>query len=55
MRIDLCGTRGSTAAPGRDFVRYGGHTSCLAITPNGGTAPELLLDAGTGIRQVPGC
>ncbi|MGH3300269.1 MAG: MBL fold metallo-hydrolase [Streptosporangiaceae bacterium] len=52
MRINLCGTRGSTPAPGRDFVRYGGHTSCVAITPDGAAAPELLLDAGTGIRQV---
>ncbi len=54
MRINLCGTRGSTPAPGRDFVRYGGHTSCLAVTPDGATAPELLLDAGTGIREVTG-
>ena len=54
MRINLCGTRGSTPAPGRDFVRYGGHTSCLAITADGATAPQLLLDAGTGIRQVTG-
>lgn len=52
MRINLCGTRGSTPAPGRDYVRYGGHTSCLAITPDSGTVPELLLDAGTGIRAV---
>ncbi len=52
MRINLCGTRGSTPAPGREFVRYGGHTSCLAITPDDAAAPELLLDAGTGIREV---
>lgn len=52
MRIDICGTRGSTSAPGREFVRYGGHTSCLAITPDGAEVPELLLDAGTGIREV---
>jgi phosphoribosyl 1,2-cyclic phosphodiesterase len=52
VRINLCGTRGSTPAPGPDFVRYGGHTSCLAFTPDGGTEPELLLDAGTGIREV---
>jgi phosphoribosyl 1,2-cyclic phosphodiesterase len=52
VRIHLCGTRGSTPAPGRDFVRYGGHTSCLAFAPDGATAPELLLDAGTGIRDV---
>ncbi len=52
MQIHLCGTRGSTPAPGRDFVRYGGHTSCVAITPDGASVPELLLDAGTGIRQA---
>jgi ribonuclease BN (tRNA processing enzyme) len=52
VQINLCGTRGSTPAPGRDHVRYGGHTSCLAITPDGGQAPELILDAGTGIRTV---
>ncbi len=48
----MCGTRGSTPAPGRDFVLYGGHTSCVAITPAGAAAPELILDAGTGIREV---
>jgi ribonuclease BN (tRNA processing enzyme) len=52
VQITLCGTRGSTPAPGRDFVRYGGHTSCLAITADGATVPELLLDSGTGIREV---
>jgi len=54
VQITLCGTRGSTPAPGRDFVRYGGHTSCLAITADGAAVPELLLDAGTGIREVTG-
>jgi phosphoribosyl 1,2-cyclic phosphodiesterase len=52
VRINICGTRGSTPAPGREFLRYGGHTSCLAITPDGAAEPELLLDAGTGIREV---
>jgi phosphoribosyl 1,2-cyclic phosphodiesterase len=48
----MCGTRGSTPAPGREFVRYGGHTSCIAVTPPGAAAPQLILDAGTGIRNV---
>jgi phosphoribosyl 1,2-cyclic phosphodiesterase len=52
VRINVCGTRGSTPAPGRDFLRYGGHTSCLAFTADGAVVPELLLDAGTGIREV---
>ncbi|HEX2028504.1 MAG TPA: MBL fold metallo-hydrolase [Nitriliruptorales bacterium] len=51
MRLHICGCRGSTPAPGPDFVRYGGHTSCVAIAHNGGS-PTLLLDAGTGLRQV---
>ena len=53
MRVHLCGVRGSTPAPGAEFVRYGGHTSCVAIAPDGG-APRLILDAGTGLRQVTG-
>ena len=56
MRIHLCGVRGSTPAPGAEFVRYGGHTSCVAIAPDDGAAgaPRLILDAGTGLRRVTG-
>lgn len=54
MRVHFCGVRGSTPAPGAEFVRYGGHTSCLALTPDGGDVPTLLLDAGTGLRRVTG-
>jgi phosphoribosyl 1,2-cyclic phosphodiesterase len=49
MRIWVCGVRGSTPTPGREFVRYGGHTSCLAIALDG-ERPSLIVDAGTGIR-----
>ena len=48
----MLGVRGSTPAPGADFVRYGGHTSCLAITAEGGDRPTLVLDAGTGLRSL---
>lgn len=48
----MLGVRGSTPAPGADFVRYGGHTSCLAISPEGGELPTLVLDAGTGLRTL---
>ena len=51
VRVTFCGVRGSTSAPGPEFVRFGGHTSCLAVAPDG-SAPVLLLDAGTGIRNV---
>ncbi len=52
MKVRLCGVRGSTPAPGASFVRVGGHTSCVAVTPDGEVHPRLLLDAGTGIRSV---
>jgi ribonuclease BN (tRNA processing enzyme) len=43
--------RGSTPAPGAEFVRVGGHTSCVAFAHD--DRPwTLLLDAGTGIRRV---
>ena len=48
----MLGVRGSTPAPGADFVRYGGHTSCLAITAEGDDRPTLVLDAGTGLRSL---
>lgn len=51
LRVTFCGVRGSTPAPGPDFVRYGGHTSCVALS-RGDHPPELLLDAGTGITAV---
>ena len=57
MRVTFCGTRGSTPAPGLDYIRFGGHTSCVALShDDGGTAgrPTLLLDAGTGLRRLPG-
>jgi phosphoribosyl 1,2-cyclic phosphodiesterase len=52
VRVTFCGVRGSTPAPGPEFVRIGGHTSCVAVARAGGR-PQLLLDAGTGIRRVP--
>lgn len=39
-------------ASGAEFVRVGGHTSCVAVTTDGASAPSLLLDAGTGTRNV---
>jgi phosphoribosyl 1,2-cyclic phosphodiesterase len=51
MDVHFRGVRGSTPAPGLGFVRYGGHTSCVAIG-DGGATPRLILDAGTGLRTV---
>jgi phosphoribosyl 1,2-cyclic phosphodiesterase len=52
VRVVPCGVRGSTPAPGGDFVRYGGHTSCIAVAHDG-APPTLLLDAGTGLARLP--
>ena len=54
MRLWFLGVRGSTAAPGRDFIRYGGHTSCVAVLADGDAVPALVLDAGTGLRSLTG-
>lgn len=50
----MLGVRGSTPAPGPEFVRYGGHTSCVAVLPDGAHDPTLVLDAGTGLRMLSG-
>ncbi len=52
MRLNFCGTRGSTQAVGAEFLRYGGHTSCVAVSRGGDAVPTLILDAGTGLREV---
>ncbi|MDQ3103753.1 MAG: MBL fold metallo-hydrolase [Actinomycetota bacterium] len=52
MRVVLHGVRGSTPALGPNFLRVGGNTSCVAITPDGFDSPSLILDAGTGLSTV---
>ena len=54
VQVHFCGVRGSLPAAGLDYVRYGGHTSCLALVADGSSAPTLILDAGTGVRQATG-
>jgi len=51
VRVLFCGVRGSTPAPGPDFVRYGGNTSCVAVAHDGQDA-SLVLDAGTGLTRL---
>jgi ribonuclease BN (tRNA processing enzyme) len=52
LQVRFCGVRGSTPAPGIDFVRYGGHTPCLALAHDGAAAPTLILDAGSGLQRA---
>ena len=50
MNVKVWGARGSVPAPGPEMNRYGGNTSCVALTLSGGEV--LILDAGTGIRTL---
>ena len=52
MRIIFCGVRGSTPAPGARFARYGGNTSCVAVSHSPDSGPALALDAGTGLTSL---
>ena len=51
--LHILGARGSMPATGAPFLRYGGHTPSVAFSRDGAEAPELVLDAGTGIAQLP--
>lgn len=47
MDVTFWGVRGAIAAPGPDFNRYGGNTTCISVRSAAGA--QLILDAGTGI------
>jgi phosphoribosyl 1,2-cyclic phosphodiesterase len=49
MKICYYGVRGSIPTPGRETIRYGGNTPCVAVW----CGNELvILDAGTGLRVL---
>jgi phosphoribosyl 1,2-cyclic phosphodiesterase len=50
MTIKFWGVRGSIPTPGASTARYGGNTPCVSIDL--GTRETLVLDAGTGIREL---
>jgi phosphoribosyl 1,2-cyclic phosphodiesterase len=52
VRLYLCGVRGSTPSPGAEFLRCGGHTSCIALAHDDAAGPTLVLDGGTGLRRL---
>ena len=51
MDVRIRGSRGSVPSPGAERLRYGGDTSCVQVALSDGK--NLILDAGTGIRNVP--
>jgi len=51
VEIYFCGTRGSMPTPGEAYVRYGGHTACVALARDG-LRPSLVLDGGSGLVNL---
>ena len=50
MKIRFWGTRGSFAMSGRNFLRYGGNTTCVELLDNRGD--RLVIDLGTGATEL---
>ncbi|MBI5809756.1 MAG: MBL fold metallo-hydrolase [Deltaproteobacteria bacterium] len=50
MIIRCWGSRGSIAVSGRQYLKYGGDTSCIEVVSNNGDI--IIIDAGTGIRAL---
>lgn len=51
MEIRCWGSRGTVPVSGPDYVKYGGDTTCLQLTPTTGDE-VIVIDAGTGIRRL---
>ncbi len=50
MDIKCWGTRGSIPVSGKEYVKYGGDTTCLEIRTK--SDDIIIVDAGTGIRRL---
>ena len=50
MYIKCWGSRGSTPVSGKEYLKYGGDTTCLEIRTMSNDI--IIIDAGTGIRRL---
>jgi phosphoribosyl 1,2-cyclic phosphodiesterase len=50
VKIRFWGTRGSFAMSGRNFLRYGGNTTCIELVDKAGG--RLVIDLGTGATEL---
>ena len=50
MLIKCWGSRGSIPVSGKEYLKYGGDTTCLEIRTNSNDL--IIIDAGTGIRRL---
>lgn len=52
MRLTFLGVRGSLPVSSPDVARYGGNSTCIAVSTSAGDAPTLMLDAGSGLAKA---
>lgn len=50
MLIRCWGSRGSIAVCGKEYIKYGGDTTCIEVVSASGDI--VIIDAGTGIRRL---
>ena len=50
MLIKIWGSRGSIPVSGKEYLKYGGDTTCVEIRAQSGDI--IIVDAGTGIRRL---
>jgi len=50
MIIKIWGSRGSIPVSGKEYLKYGGDTTCVEIRTKSGDV--IIVDAGTGIRRL---
>ena len=50
MKLTIWGPRGSIPVSGKQYIRYGGDTTCVEIETEAGET--VILDAGTGLRAL---
>ncbi|MFC1521996.1 MBL fold metallo-hydrolase, partial [Elusimicrobiota bacterium] len=50
MKLKVWGARGSISVSGRQYLKYGGDTTCLELETK--NKDVIILDAGTGIRAL---
>ena len=53
MIVKVWGSRGSIPVSGKEYLKYGGDTTCVEIRSNDGEV--IVVDAGTGIRRLGNC
>jgi phosphoribosyl 1,2-cyclic phosphodiesterase len=52
MKLRFWGVRGSIPCPGSRTVKYGGNSACLELRIGGDSGRIIVIDAGTGIREL---